>query len=152
MEENKVETESKTFTQDELNAIVSDRLKRANEKYADYEELKEKASKFDELEEANKSELEKAHERNKALEKELDDLKASNALRDVKEKVANETGVPVHLLTATTEEALMEQAKAISEYAKPQGYPSVKDAGEPHQVGKHSTRDQFAEWALNAFG
>ena len=38
----KQETEQKTFTQDELNAIVSDRVKRANEKYADYEDLKKK--------------------------------------------------------------------------------------------------------------
>lgn len=151
MDENRTE-ETKTFTQDELNAIVSDRLKRANEKYADYDALKEKASKFDEIEEKNKSELERATEQNKALQAELDALRASNALRDIKEKVSGETGVPMHLLTADSEEALMEQAKAISEYAKPQAYPTVKDGGEVHQVGKHSTRDQFAEWAQNAFG
>lgn len=151
MDENKTQ-ETKTFTQDELNAIVSDRLKRANEKYADYDALKEKATKFDEIEEKNKSELEKANERAQALEKELEAMKATNQLRDIKEKVSSETGVPMHLLTADTEEALMEQAKAISEYAKPQGYPTVKDGGEVHQVGKHSTREQFAEWAQNAFG
>lgn len=152
MDENKTMETTKTFTQEELNAIVSDRVKRANEKYADYDDLKAKASKFDEIEEKNKSELEKATENNRALQAELEALKASNALRDIKEKVSNETGVPMHLLTADSEEALFEQAKAISEYAKPQGYPTVKDGGEVHQVGKHSTRDQFAEWAQNAFG
>lgn len=147
----KQETEQKTFTQDELNAIVSDRVKRANEKYADYEDLKKKATRFDEIQEANKSELEKAQEKATALETELNALKASNALREVKEAVAKETGVPIHLLTADNEDALREQAKAIAEYAKPVGYPTVKDSGEVSHVGKHSTREQFAEWAAQAF-
>lgn len=152
MEEQNMETtEVKTFTQDEVNAIVSDRLKRANEKYADYEALKEKASKLDELEEAQKSELQKANEKAQALETELEQMKSANALREIKDKVSSETGVPVNLLTANNEEALFEQAKGILEYAKPQGYPQVKDGGEVHQVGKHSTRDQFAEWAQMAF-
>lgn len=151
MEEQKMETtEVKTFTQDEVNAIVSDRLKRANEKYADYDALKEKASKLDEIEEAQKSELQKANEKAQALETELEQMKSANALREIKDKVSTETGVPVNLLTADNEEALYEQAKAISEYAKPQGYPQVKDGGEVHQVGKHSTRDQFAEWMQTA--
>lgn len=152
MEEQKMETtEVKTFTQDEVNAIVSDRLKRANEKYADYDALKEKASKLDEIEEAQKSELQKANEKAQALETELEQMKSANALREIKDKVSSETGVPVNLLTADNEEALFEQAKGILEYAKPQGYPQVKDGGEVHQVGKHSTRDQFAEWAQMAF-
>lgn len=150
-QENATENE-KLFTQDELNAIVSDRVKRANEKFADYDALKEKASKFDELEEQNKTELEKATEKASALQKELDELKAQNQLRELRSQVANETGVPAHLLTADTEEALKAQAQAIAEYAQPQGYPTVKDGGEVHQVGKHSTRDQFAQWAQQAFG
>lgn len=55
--------ENKTFTQEEVDNIVSSRLKREGAKYADYEELKAKASKFDEMEEANKSELQKANEK-----------------------------------------------------------------------------------------
>ena len=44
-------TGERTFTQDEVNRIVSNRVA----KYADYEELKGKAAKFDEAqEEANK--------------------------------------------------------------------------------------------------
>ena len=78
MEEQKMETtEVKTFTQDEVNAIVSDRLKRANEKYADYDALKEKASKLDEIEEAQKSELQKANEKAQALETELEQMNNS---------------------------------------------------------------------------
>ena len=38
------EQATKTFTQSELDAIISDRLKRERDKYADYETLKEKAT------------------------------------------------------------------------------------------------------------
>lgn len=49
--------ESRTFTQEEVNAIIAERIKRESAKHADYATLQEKASKFDEMEEANKSEL-----------------------------------------------------------------------------------------------
>lgn len=53
----------KTFTQTELDRIVQDRLARERGKFADYDELKAKAGKLDELEAANASELEKAVKR-----------------------------------------------------------------------------------------
>ncbi len=140
-------TDVKTFTQDEVNGIVSERLKRVEAKYEDYEALKEKAAKLDEIEEKNKTELERATERAVALQGELDAIKKENELRSIREKVATETGVPVNLITGTTEEECTEIARAISEYAKPTGYPIVRDGGEVHQVTKRSTRDQFAEWA-----
>ena len=65
------ETASKTFTQEEVNAIVADRLDRERKKYEGFDELKEKATKFDEMEEAQKSELQKVTERADALAKEL---------------------------------------------------------------------------------
>lgn len=45
-------TQERTFTQAEVNAIVEGRLKKESAKYSDYEAMKEKASKFDEMEEA----------------------------------------------------------------------------------------------------
>lgn len=141
----------KTFTQDEVNGIVSERLKRVEAKYEDYDQLKEKAAKLDKIEEENKTELERATERAAELQGELDTLKKANELKAIKEKVASETGVPVNLITGNTEDECMEIAKAISEYAKPSGYPNVRDGGEVHQVTKRTTRDQFAEWAQTAF-
>jgi hypothetical protein len=41
------QTEEKTFTQAELDAVVKDRLKREREKYADYDAVKAKATKLD---------------------------------------------------------------------------------------------------------
>lgn len=143
----------RTFTQAELDTIVSDRLKREKAKYADYDELQAKAAKYDEQEEAQKSELQKAVERANALATELDAIKSANAIRDIRSRVAEETGVPANLLTATTEEDCKTQAEAILEYAKPSGYPTVRDGGEvTRNLGKPTTRQQFAEWADKAFG
>lgn len=56
-------TEGTTFTQADLDRIVQERLARQKAQFKDYDELKERASKYDEIEAANKTELEKANER-----------------------------------------------------------------------------------------
>lgn len=138
--------EERTFSQAEVDAIVGDRLKRERQKYADYESLKEKATKLDEIEEANKSELQKATERAEALQSELDGMRKANSIREMREKVSNETGVPVSLITAENEEDAKKQAEDIVAFARPSGYPSVKDAGEA-RPGKPTVQQQFGEWA-----
>lgn len=140
------ETTGKTFTQDEVNAIVTDRLTRDRAKYADYDDLKAKAEKFDQIEEANKTELQKANERADGLQAELDKLKNENAVRDLRTKVANETGVPVNCLTGNTEEECRAQAKAIAEFAKPSAYPKVRDGGEVQHTTGGANRDKFKDW------
>ncbi|HEY1395028.1 capsid assembly scaffolding protein Gp46 family protein [Roseateles sp.] len=49
-----------TFTQADLDRIVADRLSRERGKYADYDQLKTKASEFDKLADAQKTEAQKA--------------------------------------------------------------------------------------------
>ena len=140
-------TGSKTFTQDELNAIVNDRLKRAGEKYKDYDDLKAKAARLDELEAAGKTELEKANKKVADLQAELDGLKKENEATAIRAKVAKENNISPDLLTGDTEEACVAQAKAMIEYFKPAGYPNVQDGGEPEGSGAGGkTRDQFADW------
>lgn len=142
----------KTFTQAEVDKVIGERLKREREKYADYDAIKAKADKFDQMEEASKSELQKAIESRDALQTELDALKNANSIRDIRLKVASETGVPVHLLTAETEEDCKEQANSILDFKTPRNYPFVRDGGEIQTpVGKKSTRDQFAEWSEQVF-
>jgi hypothetical protein len=141
------EAQERTFTQSELDAIIGDRLARVKEKYADYELLKGKANKLDEIEEASKTELQKATERAEALETELSQLKQANEIKEMREKVAKETGVPVNLITGSTEEECTEQANGIKAFAVPNGYPSIRDAGEPQTMSKGSVRDDFAAWA-----
>ena len=56
-------TEPKTFTQEQVNRMIQERLARAKaEPPADYDELKAKAARLDELEDAQKSELERITE------------------------------------------------------------------------------------------
>lgn len=82
-----------------------------------------------------------------ALQKELEGFKAADSIRQIREKIAGEKNLPAALLTAETEEACAAQADAILAFAKPAGYPSVQDGGDPHKVATSSTGKQFAEWA-----
>lgn len=50
----------RTFTQVELDRMISDRLDRERKKYADFDQIKQKAQKLDDIEAENASELEKA--------------------------------------------------------------------------------------------
>lgn len=124
------ETQARTFTQEEVNRMIEVRLGKERGKFSDYEELKAKASRFDEIEEANKSELQKATERADELQSRLDEMTRAEELRKIKTQVSTETGVPANLLTGSTVEECKAQAEALLAWSKPSGYPSVKDGGE----------------------
>ena len=87
--------DDKTFTQAEVDSIVEGRLAREKQKYADYEDLKEKASKYDEYQEQSKTELQKEKEKSDALQAKLSTLEKKDTVRQVREKVAKDTSVPV---------------------------------------------------------
>lgn len=101
-------------SQDELNRIIGERVKRA--KPADYDDLKAKAAKLDEIETANQAEAEKAAARVAELEAEL-----NNTRRDsMRLKIASEHGINdaddiALFLTGTDEETLTKQAKRLAE-------------------------------------
>lgn len=143
-----VEIQERTFTQAELDEIVKSRVAKERAKYANFEELQQKASKFDEMEEANKTELQKATEKANALQKQLDDMNKANEVRNIRDKVANETGVPATLLMGETEEDCMNFAKNILAYKNSSnGYPTVKDGGEVQNLQqKKDVASQFADW------
>ena len=130
------EQQERTFTQAELDRIVTERVRRESAKFSDYEEIKAKAAKFDEAEEANKTELQKATERADSLQAQLDALNKANTIRSIREKVSTETGVPAHLLNGETEEDCKTIAEGILSFmastAKPSVAPIVKDGGEVH--------------------
>jgi hypothetical protein len=143
--------EPKTFTQDEVNAMIGERLTRERQKYADYDTLKEKAGKYDEAQEANKTELQKALDNAAKAQKELDALKSANTVRDIRDKVAKEMEIPASLLTADTEEACKAQAEAIIAYAggTKKKYPAPKENNISH---KESAQDAtMRDWARNLF-
>nr|DAG36938.1 MAG TPA: Major capsid protein [Caudoviricetes sp.]DAJ55333.1 MAG TPA: Major capsid protein [Caudoviricetes sp.] len=140
-------TQERTFTQSELNAIVTDRLSREREQYADYAAIKEKAAKYDAAQEADKTDLQKATEKVAALQAQVEAYTKADNLRSIREKVSKETGVPAGLLYGEDEDSCKAQAQAILDYAKPvSGGTAIRDGGEPQAKPSGSTRDQFADW------
>lgn len=143
--------EGRTFTQAELDEILQARLGKERAKYSDYEVLKEKASKYDEVEEASKSELQKATERANALQAKIDAMEREAQITSIRAKIASETGVPITLLSGDTEEACKVQADGILAFAKPGAYPTVKDGGEAQIPTSRTAQDQFADWFNASF-
>lgn len=88
--------DDKTFTQAEMDSIIEGRLARERQKYADYEDLREKASKYDEYQAQNKTELQKEKEKSDALQAKLSALEKKDTVRQVREKTAKDTGVGGH--------------------------------------------------------
>lgn len=146
------EESGKTFTQADVDAMIGERLARAKAKYADYDDLKSKAEKFDELQEANKSELQKANEKAQALQKELDQMKTANTLRDTRAKVAKEMNVPENLLTGSDEETCKKQAEAILEFAGKKKYPGTKKNENKQGSQTNAENAELRAFARQIFG
>lgn len=106
-------------SQEALDRIISQRLAREKSKYADYDDLKAKAKKFDEAEEATKSEIQRERDKREAAEKRAQELEAAQTRRDLAEKVSAEKRVPVQLLMrggGDTEESMEAYADEILAY------------------------------------
>lgn len=130
----------KKFSQDEVNKLIEERLKREKAKYSDYDTLKTQ------IEDFKKSESDK-DVRIGSLTKELEDFKKADEVRKIRESVANETGVPVGLLTETDEEALKAQAAELLKFASSkQVAPILQDKGEVKQIVKSTPQADFNQW------
>ena len=102
-------------SQEELNRIVGERVQRERARYSDYRDLKAKAAKFDDLEQANQSDLEKANNRVGTAETERDDARAES----LRLRTAIAHGISLEdadlFLTGRDEETLTAQAKRLSD-------------------------------------
>ena len=147
---------AQTFTQEQVNAIVGERLSRQAEKFADYDNLKQKAAEYDRQQEANKSELQKAQEKAQKLEDKIAGMEKADKIRGIRAKVSKDTGVPEGLLTGEDEETCKSQAESILKFAKGSKYPGVKE--EPHtkthskSAAEEATTEEFKELAGQIFG
>ena len=115
--DNTIESE-KTFTQDEVNRMMGELRRTEREKHADYDTLKEKAAQFDALQEASKSELEKALEAANTANAELDKLRKQVAHDTLVRKIADEKGVPASLLKGNDEESIRTSADSLLNWQK----------------------------------
>ncbi|MDD6666715.1 MAG: hypothetical protein PUE58_01900 [Lachnospiraceae bacterium] len=148
---------AETFTQEQVDAIVKDRLSRERDKYKDYADLKSKAAEYDKQQEANKTELQKAQEQAESLKKELAGLKEQEKTRGIRKKVSEDTGVPEDLLTGNSEEDCKTQAEAILKFAKGSKYPGIKETGHKSNTTSPTSADDlssadYREMAHQIFG
>lgn len=74
----------KTFTQEQLDQIVKDRIAREREKFGDYDTLKAAADKLRSIEDANKSEAEKVAQAIRDRDTRLAEMEAK--AKDAEEK------------------------------------------------------------------
>lgn len=102
-------------SQEDFENRLKDRLARERAKFADYKDVKAKASRLDEIEQANLSEVEKAKARIAAAEERATKAESS-ALRL---RIAAKHGIGEEdadlFLTGTDEETLTAQAKRLSD-------------------------------------
>lgn len=126
-------------SQDELDRRIGERLERERSKFADYEDLKSKAARLDEIEDANKTEIQKAQERLQAAEAEVGKVPArvAEALRDHLVRLHEITDEDAELfLNASEPETLLKQVERLLARSEPK-----PRAPRPHaaQLGSEST-------------
>jgi hypothetical protein len=153
-------------SQQELNAAIKDRLERERSKFKDYPDLKAKAAKLDEIEQASLSELERANGRVTSAESERDDANAEVIrVRKFVEHFLTEDDrrkleIAGEFLTGRDDETLAAQAKRLSSLMAEQAKaetdrkkknPVVSKEGTSTKTGT-TTEDDDREFARNFFG
>lgn len=99
-------------SQDELNRLIGDRINSVKAKFADYDDVKAKAAQLDEIEQANKSELEKERERAEAAERRAGEAERTS----LQTRVATELGVPIEVVHGEDEESMRKSAQSVLEW------------------------------------
>ena len=109
---------NKTFKQEDVDRIVAERLTREREKFAGFDEIKEKAGKYDELEASKQSETEKLTKKLTGTERERDEARQEN----LRLRVAVTKKLPDELvdrLRGSTKEEMEEDADRLLALLKP---------------------------------
>ena len=107
-----------TFTQEQLDKIVGERLAKERSKYGDYDALRTKASEFDKITEAQKTDLQKLEERATKAEGRIPELEVTV----LRYQVAAEKGIPLnqaHRLQGATKEDMGKDADELLKVIKP---------------------------------
>lgn len=126
-------------TQDDLNKVITDRVNRERAKYADYKDVKAKAARLDEIEEANKSEAQKLSDAKTVAERERDEAR-TEALRL---RIATKHGISDEdadlFLTGSDQESLTKQAERLAQRSEDRKKKSNVVPGEGKTPGSTDT-------------
>lgn len=128
------------MTQEALDAIISDRLKREREKtaekYADYDAIKEKVGEYEKQLNGMNKQLETLSEK----EKEIESLKAANQKYEtdsVKTRLAHEAGLPygsTKYISGTTEDEIKASIADFQSFTKSFAPVAPLASSEPKQT------------------
>lgn len=148
-------------TSKEFSRALAKRAAEIEAKYHDYEELKAKAAKYDEAEEAAKSELERMREAKEKAEAERDRLKAEGERSRLVDSIAEETGLDrsVVAMLSGDEKQLREHAEKLSAMVKDKSRQEREDrrkrslpptnppagGGDERRSAKELLRDAYAD-------
>lgn len=136
-------------TQEQFDKAIGGRIYEIKKQYSDYDELKAKASKFEELEEANKSDLQKLTERAEKAESELQTLKQEHQLTRWQREVANECELPlstVELLRGSSKDEILQSARQIKESMHSKHAPvGISDTSKGKNAVS-SSKETFKDW------
>lgn len=135
-------------SQDDLNRIIAARIERERAKFADYGDLKAKAAKLDEIEQANKSEAEKLAEAKAAAERERDAAKVEAARLRVAAKHGISDEDADLFLTGTDEATLTKQAERLAQLVEKKSTNYVPRVGANPKPPESGER----EFVRNLFG
>lgn len=108
---------SQTFTQEQVNSMIAAERREIEAKYKGFSEYKAAAEEYAQVQESQKSELQKAQDALAAVTKERDELKSAAERSAWVNEVAEKTKVPastVAMLSGTTKEELTEQARRLA--------------------------------------
>ena len=136
-------------SQEQFDQAIKARIERAQakavERFADYDDLKAKAARLDDLEKTSKADIDAANERIRELEDAAAKRDKADAVREARDRVSRETGVPASLLQGETEEEMAASAKALNDFAlsKATGYPL--DKGGAAKADSAQTRRSIEE-------
>jgi hypothetical protein len=111
------EDKGKTLTQAEVDKIVADRVARERKKFADYDDLKKKAARLQQIEDGQKTEAQKLNDQLAAQSVELQELRVEK----IRRAAASAAGLDPDLaefITAADEGEATEQARKLAERLK----------------------------------
>lgn len=136
-EDNNDKPADKTFTQEQVNAMLAAEKRKLSEKFGDYDDLKSKASKLAEVEEASKTELQKALDRAAAAESRAAKFEAKEQAAKWAAEIVKGSTIPASVLRGSTREELEAHFSELKDLApKPQRTPVP--AGKPDGSGSRA--------------
>jgi len=131
------EIQERTFTQEELDKIVQERLSRQSKQV---KEGQAAIQKLQELEEAEKTEQQKLQDKLAEAESRIADFEKRDEIASIKSEVAQAQEVPVELLRGSSQEEIEAHAAQLKKYLEKPSAPVVPNEG------KHSDAQPQGDW------